>query len=329
MLTPGAQPGTKSSPPSPRFTCTLRSWPSSNSTSSPTMPRGTSHRSPRGRTASAWCPSTAGGADSCTMAAGRGITRPRCVRGRARAATRREREAGTPRTTSSTPSQTTRPASSPTHTSAPPSSPSLAPTLGLTPPPPFSWESFRFLVHFLGDIHQPLHLTSRERGGNGDPVLWEGRRTNLHSLWDGLLIARALREQSNYTAPLPRCAPSSPLSGCPALSYNPLTLRGCERPQQADRVGVDGADLRPVHPPPPLGGRPHLVASLPPHVVHLRPLVPLPCTPAVAPRAARPRLDDPRGGADRVPRHVGDRHARDDVRHGLPGGVRRAWGAAG
>lgn len=76
------------------------------------------------------------------------------------------------------------------------------------PPPPFSWESLRFLVHFLGDIHQPLHLTSRERGGNGDPVLWEGRRTNLHSLWDGLLIARALREQSNYTAPLPRCAPS-------------------------------------------------------------------------------------------------------------------------
>jgi hypothetical protein len=25
----------------------------------------------------------------------------------------------------------------------------------------------RFLVHFLGDIHQPLHLTGRDRGGNG------------------------------------------------------------------------------------------------------------------------------------------------------------------
>lgn len=73
------------------------------------------------------------------------------------------------------------------------------------PPFPHSWVSLRFLVHFLGDVHQPLHLTSRERGGNGDPVLWEGRRTNMHSLWDGLLIARALRETNNYTKPLPRC----------------------------------------------------------------------------------------------------------------------------
>ena len=38
-----------------------------------------------------------------------------------------------------------------------------------------SSESLRFLVHFVGDVHQPLHLTSRERGGNGDPVLFEGR----------------------------------------------------------------------------------------------------------------------------------------------------------
>ncbi|GAA5832034.1 hypothetical protein JCM11251_002795 [Rhodosporidiobolus azoricus] len=67
----------------------------------------------------------------------------------------------------------------------------------------YSWVSFNFLTHFLGDVHQPLHLTSRERGGNGDFVLWEGRRTNLHSLWDGLLIARTLREQRNYTTPLP------------------------------------------------------------------------------------------------------------------------------
>ncbi|BGP42833.1 hypothetical protein JCM10449v2_006845 [Rhodotorula kratochvilovae] len=78
---------------------------------------------------------------------------------------------------------------------------------------PHDWESLRFLIHFLGDVHQPMHLTSRERGGNGDPVLWEGRRTNLHSLWDGLLIARALREQSNYTSPLPSKQIESALTG--------------------------------------------------------------------------------------------------------------------
>ncbi|GAA6052173.1 hypothetical protein JCM3770_001254 [Rhodotorula araucariae] len=78
---------------------------------------------------------------------------------------------------------------------------------------PHDWESLRFLIHFLGDVHQPMHLTSRERGGNGDPVMWEGRRTNLHSLWDGLLIARALREQSNYTTPLPSKQIESALTG--------------------------------------------------------------------------------------------------------------------
>lgn len=40
----------------------------------------------------------------------------------------------------------------------------------------------------------------------------------MHSVWDGLLIARALREQRNYTRPLPRCVPAvtGPLSHPPA-----------------------------------------------------------------------------------------------------------------
>lgn len=30
-----------------------------------------------------------------------------------------------------------------------------------------SWEAAKFLIHFMGDLHQPLHLTARDRGGNG------------------------------------------------------------------------------------------------------------------------------------------------------------------
>lgn len=58
-------------------------------------------------------------------------------------------------------------------------------------------------MHFIGDVHQPLHLTDRERGGNDDPVRFEGRRFNLHSVWDGALLTKAIREQHNYTEPLP------------------------------------------------------------------------------------------------------------------------------
>lgn len=30
----------------------------------------------------------------------------------------------------------------------------------------FKDESLKFLVHFIGDIHQPLHACGRDRGGN-------------------------------------------------------------------------------------------------------------------------------------------------------------------
>ncbi|QRV96259.1 S1/P1 nuclease [Ceratobasidium sp. AG-Ba] len=71
--------------------------------------------------------------------------------------------------------------------------------------------ALRFLVHFIGDIHMPLHLTGRDRGGNQDRVRYDGRITNLHSLWDGLLIAQRIRNLPNYTHPLPtHQTPSAP-----------------------------------------------------------------------------------------------------------------------
>jgi hypothetical protein len=65
-------------------------------------------------------------------------------------------------------------------------------------------EALKFLVHFLGDLHMPLHLVGRDRGGNGVDVCWEGRRRNFHSVWDGYIVAKAIRDTGyNYTGPLP------------------------------------------------------------------------------------------------------------------------------
>ncbi|KAM0786860.1 hypothetical protein ACM66B_002286 [Microbotryomycetes sp. NB124-2] len=68
---------------------------------------------------------------------------------------------------------------------------------------PDDYVALKFLVHFIGDLHQPLHLTNRDRGGNSFMVKFQGRLMNLHGLWDNQLIAKALRDQSNYTRPLP------------------------------------------------------------------------------------------------------------------------------
>ena len=46
-----------------------------------------------------------------------------------------------------------------------------------------------FYVHFVGDLHQPLHVGRREeQGGNRIKVLWFDAEENLHSVWDEDLI---------------------------------------------------------------------------------------------------------------------------------------------
>lgn len=63
--------------------------------------------------------------------------------------------------------------------------------------------NLRFLIHLLGDLHQPLHLTGRDRGGNNARFLFEGRVRSLHSVWDSGILLKNIREMANYTSPLP------------------------------------------------------------------------------------------------------------------------------
>ncbi|HEV3332627.1 MAG TPA: S1/P1 nuclease [Bryobacteraceae bacterium] len=50
-------------------------------------------------------------------------------------------------------------------------------------------EALLFLVHFVGDLHQPLHCANHDdKGGNDVPVVFFGEAMKLHALWDhGLL----------------------------------------------------------------------------------------------------------------------------------------------
>ncbi len=50
-------------------------------------------------------------------------------------------------------------------------------------------QALKYLVHFVGDVHQPLHAGyGDDRGGNSYQVQFNGRGTNLHSVWDSGLI---------------------------------------------------------------------------------------------------------------------------------------------
>lgn len=49
--------------------------------------------------------------------------------------------------------------------------------------------ALRFIVHIIGDLHQPLHVgRGNDRSGNATPVSFFNCPTNLHSLWDSGLI---------------------------------------------------------------------------------------------------------------------------------------------
>ncbi|KAG8629381.1 hypothetical protein KVT40_003246 [Elsinoe batatas] len=44
--------------------------------------------------------------------------------------------------------------------------------------------ALRFIVHFLGDVHQPLHNENYALGGNDVDVTFAGSDRNLHGIWD-------------------------------------------------------------------------------------------------------------------------------------------------
>ena len=59
--------------------------------------------------------------------------------------------------------------------------------------------ALKFLVHIIGDLHQPLHVgNGKDRGGNSIRLKWFGESTNLHSIWDTKLIDFQKLSYSEY-----------------------------------------------------------------------------------------------------------------------------------
>jgi len=64
--------------------------------------------------------------------------------------------------------------------------------------------ALKFLVHFVGDLHQPFHALGVGHGGNDIPVSVFGSDTcgnypcNLHGVWDGGLIAHRALNDAQY-----------------------------------------------------------------------------------------------------------------------------------
>lgn len=63
--------------------------------------------------------------------------------------------------------------------------------------------ALKWLVHLVGDIHQPLHVgRSCDRGGNSVEVSWFKSKSNLHKVWDSQFINHEDLSFSEYAEQL-------------------------------------------------------------------------------------------------------------------------------
>ncbi len=68
--------------------------------------------------------------------------------------------------------------------------------------------ALKYVVHFMGDIHQPLHcvMWENDRGGNDRKIKYiadiRPADANLHALWDSVLIGEALGHKTDHESVL-------------------------------------------------------------------------------------------------------------------------------
>ena len=107
-------------------------------------------------------------------------------------------------------------------------------------------QAFAFLVHFVGDLHQPLHAGDRgDLGGNRTAVSYAAvsGRNNLHAMWDGHLTDAVLDMSAKDEARrLLRAVPRAERSGLAAGSVEDWSRESWELARSAVYAPIGGGD---------------------------------------------------------------------------------------
>jgi hypothetical protein len=75
--------------------------------------------------------------------------------------------------------------------------------------------ALKFLVHFVGDMHQPLHCADDDdRGGNDKLIRFQNEKMRLHALWDGLIEKQVTEKATDLATQL-----STGISGAKAKHW--------------------------------------------------------------------------------------------------------------
>lgn len=91
-------------------------------------------------------------------------------------------------------------------------------------------DALKFVVHFIGDVHQPFHAGfGFDRGGNDTQLRFDRQGWNLHSLWDGPMVRHVGLSPEDYARQL-RASPVLSEGRQRALSAPPKqwALESCQ-----------------------------------------------------------------------------------------------------
>lgn len=106
-------------------------------------------------------------------------------------------------------------------------------------------EALRFLIHFVQDMHQPLHVGDQaDRGGNDTQVQYFGKGSNLHRVWDSGLIESAYPDDIKLTKDLEVLVGAPSASGWGGGSEQDWANESLELARRAYRMGPKGLPLK-------------------------------------------------------------------------------------
>lgn len=107
-------------------------------------------------------------------------------------------------------------------------------------------QALRFLIHFVEDMHQPLHVGDRrDRGGNDLQVQFFGQASNLHRVWDSGLIERLDADEVAWVEKLKALAARPDASTWERGAVTDWATESLQAARKAYQAPVGAGELKP------------------------------------------------------------------------------------
>jgi hypothetical protein len=106
-------------------------------------------------------------------------------------------------------------------------------------------KALKFLVHFVQDMHQPVHVgENHDRGGNDLQVQFFGQGSNLHRVWDSGLLDHAFEDEAALFSEVTRLASEDAASTWEAGTVEDWANESFLAAQAAYKLPATGGPLK-------------------------------------------------------------------------------------